>query len=356
MLLVVTAVVAATMAAAGMVLTDTAREASRTGMERTRRLVRELGEGRRNALRSQARLLAQEPRLRAVIATPDAATVSDVAGELARAAGNDVFMALDADGRVVAAAPRAELIGRDLSRQPLVAAALRNGDARGSWLLDDQPYDAAVERLDFGNTTVGALLIGQRLSDMVLRRAAQTTASIVVVASHGKLLAAATPHGTPPSATLNGGTLELDGETHALVAVEGEGNDDVTLLIGEEVDTAAAVGHRALLTFALIGCSALLLAIISGALVASGVARAFERLSIFGERMALGELSQPPPSSFAEVKSLSASFTKLAERQRTRRAFGSGNHFPITSEPSVPTSGDPRTPSGVLPWSSKSGS
>ncbi|MCA9636967.1 MAG: hypothetical protein KC420_13155, partial [Myxococcales bacterium] len=84
---------------------------------------------RLSLFRAQADVVAQEPRLKAVVNTEDIdhATVLDSARELQRSAGSDLLLLTDGRGllRADTADPKAE--GFDLSGMPVIADALRDG-------------------------------------------------------------------------------------------------------------------------------------------------------------------------------------------------------------------------------------
>src|SRR5215472_5774354 len=93
------AVIAATIVAVTTVIDHTARADIAAGLERTKRVFEDLVSYRQSLLRAEARVVAEEPRLKAVVATEEITheTVLGVAEELRRTIGCDVFVLADAD-------------------------------------------------------------------------------------------------------------------------------------------------------------------------------------------------------------------------------------------------------------------
>src|SRR5205823_10901531 len=95
-------------------------------LARTRSVFEDLQDYRMQLLRAESRVMSDEPRLKAVVATDevDRATVIGVAREMRRVAGCDLFVVLDASGRLVADTAHPDAEGFDLGKDPLVARAL----------------------------------------------------------------------------------------------------------------------------------------------------------------------------------------------------------------------------------------
>jgi len=90
-----------------------------------------------------SRLVAGDPSFVAYVAEGDPASVRDLLLERRRELECDLAAVLDAHGRVVARSDPPGHVGEDLASQPLVAEAMRRGEASGLW-SDGSHYWTAV--------------------------------------------------------------------------------------------------------------------------------------------------------------------------------------------------------------------
>ena len=124
------------------------RERVASELARSRDVTLDLHANRQSLQRQECRVVAEEPRLKAVVATEDVArdTIVDAIRDLAETLHAGVFVIVDAEGRLIAdsAAPDAE--GFDLSDRPVVRDALANGEQSGVWLADGYGNSNAVSR------------------------------------------------------------------------------------------------------------------------------------------------------------------------------------------------------------------
>src|SRR6476660_5330708 len=83
------------------------------------------------SLRVQCRLLVEDPRLKATLATEgmDEATVADILGDLGKQRGNGFVMVLSPDGHVFAESGADELRGLDLSASAVIKNARSAGES-----------------------------------------------------------------------------------------------------------------------------------------------------------------------------------------------------------------------------------
>ena len=117
-------------------------------------------------LQAVCRLLAEDPRLKATLATADidAATVDDILDDLGALRGGGFFMVLSPDARVFAEAGAEALRGLDLSGSSLVQRAAREpGAVQGAWTLGGTVTDLAVTAIRYGDHLVAYLVVGQAL-------------------------------------------------------------------------------------------------------------------------------------------------------------------------------------------------
>ncbi len=329
----VVALVAAAMLILSAMLEHEARRSLVADLDRAGVVADELHALRQSLYRSEALTVAQEPRLKAVLGTSDIdrATIVDVALEMQKAGGADLFLLLDADGHLIVDTADPEAAGFDMRGQPLVNAALTEGDAGGVWTQAQRVFQVHARRLGFGDTVVGVLILGHLHDDRVAAAVQRQTGTGVALVLDG----AAVAHGPD----------EL-GLTTALAPLTADLGDEVVerTLLGERYLLRRArvpgyTGERALgavffesLDEALVTSRALtrwlsLLAVL-GLLVAAGLAyaiarrlsRPVDRLVEFTRTLAAGQLeARAPVDGPIEVQTLALAMNTMAgELARSR--------------------------------------
>uniref|UniRef100_A0A832I3J0 HAMP domain-containing protein n=1 Tax=Eiseniibacteriota bacterium TaxID=2212470 RepID=A0A832I3J0_UNCEI len=145
---------------AGLAVADALEQAhsARTAFDRQRA----------RQLRLIARLVAQDPAFVAYVAEGDPLSTADLLAERRRSLDCDFAIVLDPAGRVIARTDRPGRAGDDLSGDPLVAEALRAGEASGVWRDGGRLYAAVASPLLSGlRTPEGVLVAGFALDDAV---------------------------------------------------------------------------------------------------------------------------------------------------------------------------------------------
>lgn len=195
MLTLVVGVAIATVTAASILIDRSARTDLAESLVRDHLAFADLQGYRQTLFRSQIRVVAEEPRLKAVAATEEITheTVLGVARELKTAVGCDLFLITDGDGRLLADVADASAAGFDMSANPLVAKALSTSQGDDIWTDAKAAYQVEAHRLDFGRTVVGVLVIGFKLDDSVARTVSQQTGGSVVVMMGGAPIGVAFP-------------------------------------------------------------------------------------------------------------------------------------------------------------------
>jgi HAMP domain-containing protein len=118
-----------------------------------------------------SRLYAADPYLSAYLSeaanTRDTRSILDQLSERRNDLGFDFAIVLDPQGKVVARTDRPEGTGEDLSKRPLVAAALTadNRESRGVWREGDRLYYALAVPLVKDFTPFGYLVTGFQIND-----------------------------------------------------------------------------------------------------------------------------------------------------------------------------------------------
>lgn len=178
---------------------DSAFAADRVGrMDRVRIAYEHARQKTQSALQAEARMIVEEPRLKATLATENinAATIEDILADLSKLRGGGFFMVLKPDGRVFAQAGAQQLRGLDLSSSSIVKRAeTETAGAVGSWVLDDKVTDLSITAFRYGDHLVAYLAVGQALDDGDARSLAEECGCEVATALGSKIVTASTASG-----------------------------------------------------------------------------------------------------------------------------------------------------------------
>ena len=143
-----------------------------------------------------ARLVASDPAFVAYVAEGHAPSTADLLNERRQSLGCDFALVLDRTGHLIAHTARPGVAGADFARDLLVAQALREGVASGTWRDDDRLYTAAAATLLSGGQTVeGVFVAGFVLDDAValeLKRMTGTEVLFVGSSTSGMRIVAST--------------------------------------------------------------------------------------------------------------------------------------------------------------------
>lgn len=171
--------------------------------------------------RDKARVIANEPRLRAVIDADDTdrATVLDVARTLKREADTALFLIVDADGYLRADVLHPEDEGGDMRGVPLISAVLKDGHASSVWSLPGEVYQVAAIRMDFGARVSGVLVIGREIDDTWAREIHEQTSAALVVELDDAVVAYA-GFGVAPREALGRALAQLDPSSMEPIEIE----------------------------------------------------------------------------------------------------------------------------------------
>lgn len=162
-------------------------------LERAALLYERTVEQRRQETLAQARLLADDTRIRSTVVGPelDAATIDDVLADLAPPSGARVLAVLDGAGRVRAASGGGGLRGVDLGAAPLVRESFARATA-GLWSLGPDVLMIGLAPIRSGESTVGLFLIGHALGDGTLSAVSRGAGVQGVVVIGDRVVAATT--------------------------------------------------------------------------------------------------------------------------------------------------------------------
>jgi serine phosphatase RsbU (regulator of sigma subunit) len=338
--LLVVAVVGAAAVATAVVLDRATREDLRADLTGAERVFAEAWSYRRAALRSEARVVAEEPRLKAVTSAEDVErdTIVGVALELHQAVGSDLFVLVDASGRLILDAADPEQSGHDLKSHEVIREALAKGDASGVWTSGQAVYQVQARRLEFGETPFGVLVVGYALGAKLVDSLERQLGARAILELDGNAVAVSDATGaggfdreslrgalsTLPSGGVHelnvGGTRYL-GVAGALPGYSGQRKLRYGLLRSLDEALAPSLRLRALLSW--IAACALLVAIVCAGLLSRNLSRPLEALVGLTRDFAKGELSaRVEPTGPREMRILAGSLNQMAaDLERTQRSL-----------------------------------
>lgn len=322
---VLIALVVATVLVISLRLEGDARRQIVADLERAGTVFTDLNALRRSLHRSETQTVAQEPRLKAVLGTSDIdrATIVDVADEMQKAGGADLFLLLDARGRLLVDTAEPTAVDLDLTGQPVVRAALADGEASGVWTQAQQVLEVHARRLGFGDDVVGVLILGHRSDDALARTIARQTGTGVVLVLDGAVVHHAVDVGLAEAVAgvsdeLGEGVEEraLLGERFLLRRVPAPGylgERALAWVFVESLDAALATSRQ--LRAWVWGLAGLAL-LVAAALVwgiARRISRPVDALVEFTRSIAEGRLdARAPVEGPVEVRALGAAMNRMA--------------------------------------------
>jgi len=168
-----------------------------------------LEKNRRSTLAREAILLANEPRLKALMTTLDPATIQNAGGEYANLSGSDLFALASPTGGLVAMY-RVEKSGQpahSAQLDPVVSEALRNPAGSPYVFLGGKLYEIAAQPIYFGSSESGSVLgyviVGADIGHSVAKQVAQSVSGEVAFYSGNRIISSSlTPEGEASLASL----------------------------------------------------------------------------------------------------------------------------------------------------------
>ncbi|MCX4239331.1 PP2C family protein-serine/threonine phosphatase [Paraliomyxa miuraensis] len=321
-LVVIIGIIGVTSLVSARIVEDDAQVALDKELRRGALVLEELFAQRQALLAANAQVVAEEPRLKAVVATEDIdhATVYDVCSELRRAVGSDLFLLTDDRGTLVADVADADARGGHLRDEPLVVDALARGTGEGIWLADDRAYQMASRRLAFGEMVVGVLVVGWELGDELADAGARQAGGDVVVLVDDRPVASSLPSGTMrgelPADTDEDGTfatIAVEDAPHRVLMGPLSGDDRVRVLVLRSLDEALATSRRLVRQIYGIGGGAVLVAILLALWLARRLTRPLRGLLDFTQEIAAGRLQgRPSPRGIHELEVLGEAMNHMA--------------------------------------------
>jgi len=137
---------------------------------------------RETTLERSAALLADLPNVRALMTTPDAATIQDASRDLWKLAGSDVLLLARPSGNVVALRATSPDVGLREAQQ-FFPTIMTGDESRHWWYVEGHLYEVFLQDIYFGPATggnvLGYLVLGYEIDDRVARELSQVAAGDV---------------------------------------------------------------------------------------------------------------------------------------------------------------------------------
>lgn len=167
-----------------------ARDELRQSLDRGAETLQGLRALQRSLYRAQSQVVAQSPRLKAVVATEDISreTIVDVASELRGVVESDLFVMTDSRGQLLVDTADAQASGHNMLNLAEVATALEQGDASGIWTSERHIFQVHAQRLSFGETVVGVLVLGFENEAWIAESIFRQTGCSAIVAFDGEIV------------------------------------------------------------------------------------------------------------------------------------------------------------------------
>ncbi|NUQ76703.1 MAG: SpoIIE family protein phosphatase [Polyangiaceae bacterium] len=343
MVALIAAVLGVTIGRVAFTIQTSARSAVAEDLRRSRDLFSSIRSYRESLHKSEVHVVAEEPRLKAVVATEDVSheTVLGVAFELKKALRSDLFLITDGDGRLVADVLEPTAQGFDLSPNPLIAGTLKDGERAGVWTSEGAVFEVTARRLEFGTTPVGVLVIGFKLDDRMVDSIRRQTASLIAVELDGKLVAvseledggsidraalaaglATVPTSTDPSAAPTEITVGDERYLALAAPLAGySGTATIRFFVVRSLERAVAPARSVAGVVLRIGAVGLSVAILLAVLLARGLSRPIDELLGFIKEITAGRLDKRAEAKGpVEIRELADAMNRMvSELDESRR-------------------------------------
>lgn len=323
-------------------------------LRRTQEVFVELNRYRHSQLSAGARMLADTPRLMALMATVDITpiTVQGVAEDLSQAIGTERFLIADHTGAILVdlgATSRENEPGSDPGNEPrnepeqadrqsdrIIARALETGSASGMWIHGRGLYQVLAQRVVHADETLGVVVIGYRFDERMTQTVFRLTGSEILIELDGQMMTsisllaggfAMVPRSgaaTVPTDASAPVELTLHGTKYLARAARFEGAADsgrLRYVILRSLDRALAPGRKLQrVAYVCVGIGAPL-AFLLAILVAGRLSRPVDSLVRVTEQIGAGDLTaRAPVVGAVEMRSLASAVNRMAASLDESRA------------------------------------
>jgi signal transduction histidine kinase len=280
-------------------------------------------------------VIARDPKFFALLTLPKSdrrnadfhTTLAGVLRDFQEDAETAVFDVTDERGILLARASRTREQGADVSETPMVSEALAGRTSRGYLVESGEAYRVAVVPIIVGKSLVGTLSLGRSIDTALAERLKATTRSEVVFEVDGKATIR-TVHGAGLLERLTDGPMTgavsqiaAGGERFLALRARLEGpsvGGALGFALLRSLDRETAVLARIGQDLSLAAAVVILLALLVGALVSTGITRPIRRLVEAANAMRMGNFDFPlQVRSRDELGNLASHFEAMREAQRT---------------------------------------
>jgi sigma-B regulation protein RsbU (phosphoserine phosphatase) len=355
MSLLVALVVIAAMLSTGAYLRREVGRQLTEDLDRTSDLLQEVQILRLERLSSENRVVADEPRLKAVVnsAEIDEQTVRDTALEMREVARSDLFLLLGPDGAVranVSADGKAGPAPPPGAAEAVIEAERQRKEFTAAWALDGDLYLVAGHVVTLSGRVAGVLITGDRIDDRIARKIRRETATDLALITQDRITAAALGehlqeereelaravlaeaprHGTQNFQIVVGGeqyiaqaarVVGLDGaKAGARKPTPGSASPTAFFVMLRSLDEALATYRQIRSELVRLGVGALLIAVLAAALLASTLTRRVAGLANATALVAQGDLDTAVPvGGRDEIGALGRAFNDMVAKLRISR-------------------------------------
>ncbi|MCX5745469.1 MAG: SpoIIE family protein phosphatase, partial [Proteobacteria bacterium] len=301
-------------------------------LARSREVTIDLHNDRQSLGRQECRVVAEEPRLKAVVATEDVAreTILDAVRTLSETLHAGVFVIVDAEGRLIADSAAPDDAGFDLMGRSVVKQALATGAHAGVWIADGKAFLVQGCRLEFGARVVGALVIGHVIGDEFADMVAKHTGGMLIVTVDKRPITRL-PAGVGEAEVAARIDEIVAGQTEVTLAgtswygqvlpVPGFESEHIPrYILLRSIDEALAPARRIVRILVVIVVGAALATLLTAFVLARRLARPIDALVARTTAIAQGDLSPRAVTGPTEVRALGVAMDRMAKEIDDSRA------------------------------------
>ncbi len=324
-------VVGATVVSLTVVLERNARAQLSEDLRQSREVFDEAQRYRQSLARSECHTLAEEPRLKALVATAGVTheTVLQEAQELSKTLGGDLFVVTDGEGSLLADTTEPAANGTNLSKDPVVGGALGSVEAAGFWRRGTVIYQVQARRIAFGNNIVGVLVLGYKIDGRVAEAVHRQTSSSVTIEVGGTVVATSQLDVTDVAAATAKVTtgvadpqeIELGGDTYLALAapLPGQHSSDqqIRYVVFQSLDHALAASTRLARIIYGIAAVALIAAILFAVTLSRRLTTPLVQLVELAKQISTGKLeARAGVRGSLEIRELGGAMNQMAKDLR----------------------------------------
>lgn len=312
-----------TLVAVQLQIEDQTRATLRAELQVTGTVFERLLRERSDVLVAGARLLASDFALKRAIATYDPATLDSVAQNHQQRIGVDLLWITDEAGTLAGDSRGGSRPKGSVATLPVVADALRTGDAASTVGVLDGELLRLVCVPVLGVDLIGFLVLGDRIDDATAQELHTSTGSHVAFVSGDRVLAASAP---PPTRAALETILpvtpgpdflaEIEGTRYFSLAIEVPARNatPVVALLQRSYDSALAPLVRLRSRILLIGLGALAIGLLVALWIAQGITSPVQKLVAGTRQISEGNLGYHVDAERDdELGSLARSFNAMSE-------------------------------------------